>query len=200
MSAQGRATVHGKGTTQAKVTPISGFPELLPAERLLELHFLDVIREVFELHGFASLETRAVEPVSRLLGKGGDADKEIYGIHRLADGAGADTDLHAVFNVSHRGATGAAFQIILTHCGAFFFSKPRMKSYCDLTTGITDRREPRCTRAKSSNSGQALSSFSVMQRLSLRSNLTSTSIQRGCSGVLFGSWYTLRGSNWVGSG
>ena len=100
MSAQGRATVQGKGTTQAKVTPISGFPELLPAERLLELHFLDVIREVFELHGFASLETRAVEPVSRLLGKGGDADKEIYGIHRLADGAGADTDLGLHFDLT----------------------------------------------------------------------------------------------------
>ena len=71
-------------STPTKVTPISGFPEFLPAERLLELHFLDVIREVFELHGFAPLETRAVEPVERLLGKGGDADKEIYGVTRLA--------------------------------------------------------------------------------------------------------------------
>ncbi|MEO5610297.1 MAG: histidine--tRNA ligase [Ornithinibacter sp.] len=82
------------------MTPISGFPELLPAERLLELHFLDVIREVFELHGFAPLETRAVEPVSRLLGKGGDADKEVYGIHRLADGAAADTDLGLHFDLT----------------------------------------------------------------------------------------------------
>ena len=62
----------------AKVTPISGFPEYLPAERIVEQHFLDVIRETFELHGFPSIETRAVEPVDRLLGKGGDADKEIY--------------------------------------------------------------------------------------------------------------------------
>ena len=83
--------------SRTKVTPISGFPELLPAERLLELHFLDVIREVFELHGFAPLETRAVEPVDRLLGKGGDADKEIYGIRRLAgddDGRDAELGLH----------------------------------------------------------------------------------------------------------
>ncbi len=87
-------------STQAKVTPISGFPELLPAERLLELHFLDVIREVFELHGFAPLETRAVEPTSRLLGKGGDADKEIYGIHRLAEGAGAESDLGLHFDLT----------------------------------------------------------------------------------------------------
>jgi len=67
-----------------KITPISGFPEYLPAERLVEQHFLDVIRETFELHGYPSIETRAVEPVDRLLGKGGDADKEIYGITRLA--------------------------------------------------------------------------------------------------------------------
>jgi histidyl-tRNA synthetase len=68
----------------ARVTPISGFPEFLPAERLVEQHFLDVIRETFELHGFPSIETRAVEPVERLLGKGGDADKEIYAVTRLA--------------------------------------------------------------------------------------------------------------------
>ena len=69
-----------------KVLPISGFPELLPAERIVEQHFIDVIRETFELHGYPSIETRAVEPVDRLLGKGGDADKEIYGISRLAAG------------------------------------------------------------------------------------------------------------------
>jgi histidyl-tRNA synthetase len=68
-----------------KITPISGFPEYLPAQRIIEQHFLDVIRETFELHGFPSIETRAVEPVERLLGKGGDADKEIYGVTRLAD-------------------------------------------------------------------------------------------------------------------
>ncbi|WP_353950134.1 histidine--tRNA ligase [Knoellia sp. S7-12] len=68
-----------------KVTKLSGFPEYLPAERVVEQYFLDVIRETFELHGFTSLETRAVEPVDRLVGKGGDADKEIYAVSRLAD-------------------------------------------------------------------------------------------------------------------
>ena len=75
-----------------KVRPLSGFPELLPAERILETQLLDIVRETFELHGFAPLETRAVEPVDRLLGKGGDADKEIYAVSRLAgrddEGAG----------------------------------------------------------------------------------------------------------------
>ena len=80
-----------------KVKPLSGFPEYLPEQRIIEQHFLDVIRETFELHGFPSIETRSVEPVERLLGKGGDADKEIYGIHRLADEGGsreAELGLH----------------------------------------------------------------------------------------------------------
>ncbi|KJK13342.1 histidyl-tRNA synthase [Terrabacter sp. 28] len=67
-----------------KVLPISGFPEYLPSERIVEQRFLDVIRETFELHGFSSVETRSIEPVDRLLGKGGDADKEIYAVSRLA--------------------------------------------------------------------------------------------------------------------
>ncbi|GAB77492.1 histidyl-tRNA synthetase [Austwickia chelonae] len=67
-----------------KITPLSGFPEWLPEQRIVEQHFLDVIRATFESHGFVGIETRAVEPVSRLLGKGGDADKEIYGVNRLA--------------------------------------------------------------------------------------------------------------------
>jgi histidyl-tRNA synthetase len=71
-------------TPSTKVTPISGFPEYLPAERIVEQRFLDVIRETFELHGFSSVETRSIEPVDRLLGKGGDADKEIYAVSRLA--------------------------------------------------------------------------------------------------------------------
>jgi len=68
----------------SKVRPISGFPEWLPSERIVEQHFLDVIRETFELHGFASVQTRAVEPIERLSSMGEDTDKEIYAISRLA--------------------------------------------------------------------------------------------------------------------
>ena len=86
----------------AKVTPISGFPEYLPAERIVEQHFLDVIRETFELHGYPSIETRAVEPVDRLLGKGGDADKEIYAVSRLAadEGEGGEAELGLHFDLT----------------------------------------------------------------------------------------------------
>jgi histidyl-tRNA synthetase len=74
----------------SRVTPISGFPEWLPADRIVEQHFLDTIRETFELHGFASIETRAVEPIERLSDQGEDADKEIYAVRRL--GAAADDE------------------------------------------------------------------------------------------------------------
>jgi histidyl-tRNA synthetase len=71
----------------SKVRPISGFPEWLPSERIIEQHFLDVIRETFELHGFASIQTRSVEPIDRLSSQGEDTDKEIYAISRLAAGS-----------------------------------------------------------------------------------------------------------------
>ncbi|MEP6650186.1 MAG: histidine--tRNA ligase [Lapillicoccus sp.] len=75
-----------------RVTPISGFPEYLPAERIVEQRFLDVIRETFERHGFSSIETRSIEPVERLSAQGEDADKEIYAVSRLGGGPGADDD------------------------------------------------------------------------------------------------------------
>ena len=103
-----------------KVTPLSGFPEYLPEQRIVEQHFIDVIRRTFELHGFPSIETRAVEPVDRLLGKGGDADKEIYGVSRLAAEPGerdADLGLHfdltvpfARYVVEHAGRLSFPFR------------------------------------------------------------------------------------------
>ena len=40
------------------------------------------LARTFELHGFANIETRAVEPLDRL-SKGGEIDKEIYVLRRL---------------------------------------------------------------------------------------------------------------------
>jgi histidyl-tRNA synthetase len=62
--------------------PISGFPELLPAQRAVEVHVLDTLRRTFELHGYANIETRALEPMSHLARKG-EIDKEIYVVRRL---------------------------------------------------------------------------------------------------------------------
>jgi histidyl-tRNA synthetase len=66
----------------ARPTGLSGFPEWLPEGRLVELGVLDVVRQVFELHGFTPLETRSVEPVDVLLSKG-EIDKEVYAVRRL---------------------------------------------------------------------------------------------------------------------
>lgn len=61
---------------------ISGFPELLPAQRFVEQAVLDRLRDVFERHGFAPLETPAVESLDQLLRKG-EIDKEVYVLRRL---------------------------------------------------------------------------------------------------------------------
>jgi len=66
----------------SKPTPLSGFPELLPAARVVEREVVASISRTFELHGFANIETRAVEPLDRLA-KGGEIDKEIYVLRRL---------------------------------------------------------------------------------------------------------------------
>ncbi len=58
----------------AKINRLSGFPELLPPGRVIEQHVLDTAREIFELHGFLSLETRAVEPVEQMQ-RDGEIDK-----------------------------------------------------------------------------------------------------------------------------
>ncbi|GEP38493.1 histidine--tRNA ligase [Nocardioides psychrotolerans] len=62
--------------------PLSGFPELLPEQRFVEQQVIDTLRRVFELHGFAGIETRAVEPLDQLLRKG-DTSKEVYLLRRL---------------------------------------------------------------------------------------------------------------------
>ncbi len=65
----------------AKLTPLSGFPEWLPEEKLVEQRVLDILRQNFELYGFTPIETRAVEPLEVLLSKGDD--KELYVLRRL---------------------------------------------------------------------------------------------------------------------
>jgi histidyl-tRNA synthetase len=100
----------------SKISPISGFPEFLPADRIVEQKFLDVIRETFELHGFASIETRAVEPVERLSNQGEDADKEIYGVRRLAAGDDDGPGLGLHFDL-----TVPFARYVLEHSGKLVF-------------------------------------------------------------------------------
>ena len=84
----------------SKPTPLSGYPEFLPAERAVEREVVARISRTFELHGFADIETRAVEPLDRLA-KGGEVDKEIYVLRRLhADDAAGDSGLGLHFDLT----------------------------------------------------------------------------------------------------
>ncbi len=65
-------------------SPLSGFPELLPAARAVEQQLLQSLASTFELHGFASIETRSVEPLDQLLRKG-ETSKEVYVLRRLQE-------------------------------------------------------------------------------------------------------------------
>ncbi|MEP6665650.1 MAG: histidine--tRNA ligase [Nocardioidaceae bacterium] len=77
----------------SRPTPLSGFPELLPAQRAAEVAVIESLRRAFELHGFAGIETRVVEPLDRLV-KGAEIDKEVYVLRRLqADDDAADSGL-----------------------------------------------------------------------------------------------------------
>lgn len=69
----------------ARPTPLSGFPEWLPGQRVVEQQVIDTLRHTFELWGYAPLETRAVEPLAELVRKG-EIDKEVYLLRRLHAG------------------------------------------------------------------------------------------------------------------
>jgi histidyl-tRNA synthetase len=80
--------------------PISGFPELLPAQRFVEQLVLERLQRTFELHGFAPLETPAVETLDTLVRKG-EIDKEVYVLRRLhADPEGGDSGLGLHFDLT----------------------------------------------------------------------------------------------------
>ncbi|MCA9548349.1 MAG: histidine--tRNA ligase, partial [Myxococcales bacterium] len=82
-----------------KTGPLSGFPEWLPEQRIVEQALLDTLRRQFELFGFAPIETRAVEPLEVLTQKGA-TDKEIYVLSRLhADEGEGDKGLGLHFDL-----------------------------------------------------------------------------------------------------
>lgn len=84
----------------AKPTPLSGFPELLPEQRFVEQQVIDTLRRTFELHGFAGIETRAVEPMDQLLRKG-ETSKEVYVLRRLQEAdAAADSGMGLHFDLT----------------------------------------------------------------------------------------------------
>jgi histidyl-tRNA synthetase len=83
----------------ARPKPLSGFPEFLPAGRIVETRVLASLADTFELHGFASIETRAVETMEALTRKG-EIDKEVYVVRRLHAEPGAVDELGLHFDLT----------------------------------------------------------------------------------------------------
>lgn len=65
-----------------KITPISGFPEYLPAQQLAFNTICHNIKKVYESFGYVPLETPVVERIDTLISKGIDS-KEVYALRRL---------------------------------------------------------------------------------------------------------------------
>src|ERR671921_1181984 len=100
----------------SKPSPLSGFPELLPAARVVEREVIASLSQTFELHGFANIETRVVEPLDRLA-KGGEIDKEIYVLRRLqAEADESDSGLGLHFDL-----TVPFARYVLEHAGKLEF-------------------------------------------------------------------------------
>jgi histidyl-tRNA synthetase len=84
----------------ARPTPLSGFPEFLPEQRVVEAQVIERLRRTFELHGFAGIETRAVEPLDQLLRKG-ETSNEVYVLRRLqADEQQSDAGMGLHFDLT----------------------------------------------------------------------------------------------------
>ncbi len=100
----------------AKTAALSGFPEWLPEQRLVELEILDTLRSVFELYGFSSVETRALEPLDALV-HSGETSKEIYVVRRLhAEREGDDSGLGLHFDL-----TVPLARYVVEHAGKLSF-------------------------------------------------------------------------------
>ena len=57
---------------------LKGFRDIMPAAMSVRQHVINTLRGIFELHGFAPLETPSLEYASTLEGKYGDEERLIY--------------------------------------------------------------------------------------------------------------------------
>ncbi|WP_136194362.1 histidine--tRNA ligase [Actinomyces procaprae] len=99
---------------------LSGFPEWLPAARIVEQQFIDTLRRTFELHGFSGIETRAVEPLSELTRKG-ETSKEVYLLSRLQADPGEETTDPAKQLGLHFDLTVPFARYVLDNAGTLHF-------------------------------------------------------------------------------
>jgi histidyl-tRNA synthetase len=83
----------------AKISKISGFPEWLPEQKLVEESVVSKIRAVYESFGFTPIETPAVELLTTL-GSKGVIDKEIFTVQRLRSEGDAEAELGLHFDLT----------------------------------------------------------------------------------------------------
>jgi histidyl-tRNA synthetase len=83
----------------SKVRPISGFPEWLPEQRIIEERLIEQIRSVYCSHGFVGMETPSVELLSTLAGQG-VIDKEIYVLRRARASEDEEGELALHFDLT----------------------------------------------------------------------------------------------------
>ena len=103
--------------------PLSGFPEWRPADQGVQMAVVASLQRTFELHGFSPLQTRAVEPLPVLLGKG-ETDKEIYLLRRLQEQAGDSGGDEALADDTlglHFDLTVPLARYVLEHSGRLTF-------------------------------------------------------------------------------
>ncbi|GGF36115.1 histidine--tRNA ligase [Marmoricola endophyticus] len=99
-----------------RTAALSGFPELLPADRVVEQRLVETLSRTFELHGFGNVETRAVEPLEQLLSKG-ETSKEVYVLRRLQE-----TDADATSGLGlHFDLTVPFARYVVEHAGKLEF-------------------------------------------------------------------------------
>ncbi|HET6263053.1 MAG TPA: ATP phosphoribosyltransferase regulatory subunit, partial [Chloroflexia bacterium] len=67
-------------TKKAQIAPqrLKGFRDILPQAMFVRRHVIDTLRHIFELHGFAPLDTPSLEYLATLEGKYGEDEKLIY--------------------------------------------------------------------------------------------------------------------------
>src|SRR4051812_16258461 len=63
---------------QMKAQRLKGFRDFLPAQMILRQRVIDMLRNIFERHGFAPLETPALEYFETLTGKYGEEERLLY--------------------------------------------------------------------------------------------------------------------------
>src|SRR5690606_23568114 len=106
-------------------------------------------------------------------------------------GAGADADDGVVLDVADGGFGGEALLCVGGHGGASGAQRDsaRMRRYWCGVTGCTESRLPRSSNLSPSRSSACSRSVArVTGGSRRRTKRTSTSSQRGCSRVDFGSW------------